>query len=59
MEDEMDASDIRDLINDIQSFYQQCFIAGVNISSNNVDLEELKNRLQNRTGHENTSKGLF
>ena len=42
MEDEMDASDIRDLINDIQSFYQQCFIAGVNISSNNVDLEELK-----------------
>lgn len=29
MEDELEASDIRDLINAIQSFYQKCFTAGI------------------------------
>ena len=32
MEDELEASDIRDLINEIQAFYQKCFSAGINIS---------------------------
>lgn len=32
MEDELEASDIRDLINEIQSFYQRCFAVGINIS---------------------------
>lgn len=32
MEDELEASDIRDLINDIQEFYQKCFAVGINIS---------------------------
>lgn len=33
MEDELEASDIRDLINEIQGFYQKCFAVGINISS--------------------------
>lgn len=32
IEDELEASDIRDLINDIQGFYQKCFAVGINIS---------------------------
>lgn len=32
MEDELEASDIRDLVNDIQGFYQKCFAVGINIS---------------------------
>lgn len=32
IEDELEASDIRDLINEIQSFYQRCFAVGINIS---------------------------
>lgn len=32
IEDELEASDIRDLINDIQGFYQKCFSAGINVS---------------------------
>lgn len=32
IEDELEASDIRDLINDIQSFYQKCYAVGINIS---------------------------
>ena len=32
IEDELEASDIRDIINEIQSFYQRCFAVGINIS---------------------------
>jgi len=32
IEDEIEASDIRDIINEIQSFYQRCFAVGINIS---------------------------
>ena len=32
IEDELEASDIRDLVNEIQSFYQRCFAVGINIS---------------------------
>ena len=32
IDDELETSDIRDLINDIQSFYLRCFTVGVNIS---------------------------
>ncbi|EXM40267.1 hypothetical protein RASY3_09190 [Ruminococcus albus SY3] len=32
IEDELEASDIRDLINDIQVFYQRCYSLGINIS---------------------------
>lgn len=40
IEDELEASDIRDLINDIQCFYSRCFSVGVNISI--VDDAKLK-----------------
>ena len=40
IDDELEASDIRDLINDIQSFYSKCFSAGINISI--VDDQKLK-----------------
>lgn len=43
IEDELEASDIRDLINDIQGFYQKCFAAGINISIvDNAKLKKLK-----------------
>jgi len=43
MEDELEASDIRDLINDIQSFYQKCFAAGINVSIiDNAKIKQLK-----------------
>lgn len=32
IEDELEASDIRDIINEIQNFYQRCFAVGINIS---------------------------
>lgn len=32
IEDELEASDIRDIINEIQCFYQKCFAVGINIS---------------------------
>lgn len=42
--DELEASDIRDMINDIQVFYQRCFSAGINISIiDDVSLKKLKN----------------
>lgn len=40
IEDEPEASDIRDMINDIQLFYQSCFSAGINI--NIIDDSALK-----------------
>lgn len=40
MEDELEASDIRDLINEIQSFYQCCLNSGINVSM--TDTEKLK-----------------
>lgn len=40
IEDELEASDIRDLINDIQGFYQKCFAVGINISI--IEEEKLK-----------------
>ncbi len=44
IEDELDASDIRDMINDIQIFYQRCFSAGININIiDDVSLKKLKN----------------
>lgn len=43
MEDELEASDIRDLINDIQGFYHKCLAAGINISiPDNTKLKKLK-----------------
>ena len=43
IEDELEASDIRDLINDIQGFYQRCFAGGINISiADDVKLKKLK-----------------
>lgn len=43
IEDELEASDIRDLINDIQGFYQRCFAVGINISTiNDAKLKKLK-----------------
>ena len=40
IDDELETSDIRDLINDIQSFYSRCFSTGINISI--VDDTKLK-----------------
>ena len=43
IEDELEASDIRDLINDIQGFYQRCFAVGINISIiDDAKLKKLK-----------------
>lgn len=43
IEDELEASDIRDLINDIQSFYQKCYAVGINISMiDDAKLKKLK-----------------
>ena len=43
IEDELEASDIRDLINDIQGFYQRCFAVGINISlADDVMLKKIK-----------------
>lgn len=43
IEDELEASDIRDLINDIDEFYDKCYKAGVNIPTENYSkLEKLK-----------------
>ena len=43
MEDELEASDIRDLINSIQAFYQSCFAAGINIDIiDDAKLKKLK-----------------
>lgn len=43
MEDELEASDIRDLINEIQGFYQKCFAVGINISIiDDVKIKKIK-----------------
>lgn len=43
MEDELEASDIRDLINEIQNFYQRCFAVGINISIiDDVQIKKIK-----------------
>lgn len=44
IEDELEASDIRDLINEIQNFYQRCFAVGINISIiDDVQIKKIKN----------------
>ena len=43
IEDELEASDIRDLINEIQNFYQRCFAVGINISIiDDVQIKKIK-----------------
>ena len=43
MEDELEVSDIRDLINEIQNFYQRCFAVGINISIiDDVQIKKIK-----------------
>ena len=48
IEDELEASDIRDLVNDIQEFYQRCFAVGINIGIvNDAELKKLKESASN------------
>lgn len=43
IEDELEASDIRNLINEIQNFYQRCFAVGINISIiDDVQIKKIK-----------------
>lgn len=43
IEDELEASDIRDIINEIQSFYQRCFAVGININIiDDVQIKKIK-----------------